>query len=191
MCIVYRSLGGGGIVRMEISNYGVTLRKLTEDKIELVREWRNSSRVKDRMFFQNKITPEMQKKWFSSVDNENNYYFIIEYNGQDKGLINIKDIDYDNKTGEGGVLTSKEFVGDLVYRAHLVLFDFAFLELKLKTITAKIKIDNTSAIRLSEFLGSKKEIVDNQVMMNLEKENYLNNKNRLRFLKKRNKNDQY
>lgn len=173
---------------MEVSNYGVTLRKLTKDKIELVREWRNSSRVNDRMFFQEKITSEMQKKWFSSVDNENNYYFIIEYNGQDKGMINIKDIDYDKGIGEGGVFTAEEFVGDLVYRAHLVLFDFAFLELKLETITAKIKIDNTSAIRLSEYLGSKKEIVDNQVIMNLEKENYLNNKNRLRFLKKWNKN---
>ncbi len=60
---------------MIIKGFAVTLSRLTIDDIELVRQWRNSETVRQFMEFREEITPEMQIKWFKSIDNEiNNYY---------------------------------------------------------------------------------------------------------------------
>jgi hypothetical protein len=111
-----------------LKGYGVTLKRLTHDKIELVRNWRNDPKIQQTMFFQDYITPEMQEKWFSRINNENNYYFIVAYNDEEIGLINIKDIDYEKKTGETGVFIYEDrYLGtDISYRAHLVMFDYVF-----------------------------------------------------------------
>jgi hypothetical protein len=58
---------------MFFEKYGVKLERLTADKIELVRNWRNDPKISQYMEFRDHITAEMQKKWFASVDNENNY----------------------------------------------------------------------------------------------------------------------
>ena len=88
---------------MKITNYGVTLSRLTEDKIELVRNWRNDPKIAQYMEFKEHITPEMQLNWFKKINNENNYFFIIEFEGKEIGLINVKDIHYSEKVGEGGI----------------------------------------------------------------------------------------
>lgn len=174
---------------MEISGYGVTLRRLTEDKIEMVRNWRNDPKIQQYMEFRDYITPEMQKKWFESIDNDNNYYFIIVYKDKEIGLINIKDVDYNKREGEAGVfIYDDEFLNtDISYRAHIALFDFFYEKLDMRTIVSHILYDNDRAVRFAQFLGSKKsefqDLVDN-VRYELRREDFFNNKNRQRFIKK-------
>jgi len=69
---------------MELSKYGVKLHRLREEDIELVRTWRNSPLIRQYMEFRDEITPEMQKEWFLSINNNENYYFIIEYQQKKK-----------------------------------------------------------------------------------------------------------
>jgi len=66
---------------MVLSNYDITLVRLTYDQLELVRNWRNDPKISQYMEFRDYITPEMQIKWFNKVNNRNNYYFVIEYRG--------------------------------------------------------------------------------------------------------------
>lgn len=47
---------------MIIKKYGITLERLTEADIELVRQHRNSELIRRRMFYQKQITEEEQKK---------------------------------------------------------------------------------------------------------------------------------
>ena len=49
---------------MKLEKYGICLEKLTHDKIELVRRWRNHPKIRRYMEFREEITPEMQEKWF-------------------------------------------------------------------------------------------------------------------------------
>ena len=42
------------------------------------------------MEFHEEITPHMQENWFNRINNDNNLYYIIQYEGNDIGLINIK-----------------------------------------------------------------------------------------------------
>ncbi|MDZ7743378.1 MAG: hypothetical protein U5Q03_16975 [Bacteroidota bacterium] len=46
---------------MKLFKYGISLNRLKEDDIELVRKWRNSRKINQFMEYREEITPEMQK----------------------------------------------------------------------------------------------------------------------------------
>ena len=175
---------------LTLTDYGITLRRLTHDKIEMVRQWRNDPKIQQYMIFRDYITPEMQEKWFQKVNNDNNLYFIIEYEKLDVGLINVKDIELDEGIGEGGIfIYDDRFLNkDISYRAHILLLDFFFEILGLNGITSEIFLSNERAIRFAQFLGSKfLRYVDSSESIGyfmLSREDYLNNKNREHFKKR-------
>jgi RimJ/RimL family protein N-acetyltransferase len=88
---------------MKYSRYGLSFHFLKEEDIELVRQWRNDPVVANNYEFRDHITPEMQKEWFKTVNNINNLYTIIEYQGEKIGVINIKNIDWETRICEGGI----------------------------------------------------------------------------------------
>ena len=88
---------------MKYTKYGISLISLKEEDIEMVRQWRNDPVVVRNYEFREYITQEMQKKWYKSINNINNLYGIIEYSGEKIGVINIKNIDWENKTSESGI----------------------------------------------------------------------------------------
>jgi len=147
---------------MKIENYGVVLTRLTEEKIELVRNWRNDPKISQYMEFKEYITPEMQINWFRRIDNENNFYFIIEFEKKEIGLINVRDIDYNEKVGEGGIFIYDDdcLNSDLSFRVGVLLNDFCFETLKLEKLKAHILNNNKRAIQFNKMFGYK--IVDGQ-----------------------------
>lgn len=163
---------------MKISKYGVTLSRLTEDKLEMVRNWRNDPKISQYMEYRDYITPEMQAAWFKKIDNDNNYYFIIEYEGKEIGLINIRDIDYDKMEGEGGIfIYDDEYLNSTVgFQTSLCLHDFAFDDLKLDRIIIHVMRDNKRAIRYNKMEGfvlqPGQEDIMNQLYI-LDYDNYL------------------
>lgn len=169
-----------------ISKYGVTLRQLTHDKIEMVRLWRNDPKIQQYMEYREEITPEMQERWFQKMScSGNDLYFIIEFENEEIGLINVKDMDPEKTEGESGVFIYEDkFLNrDISYRAHIAFFDFLFNEMSLKGLRAHVLEDNIRAIRFVQFLGY--ELLEgSQTEYYLYKDNYINNKNRIRFIKK-------
>jgi RimJ/RimL family protein N-acetyltransferase len=139
----------------EISNYGITLRRLTEDKIEMVRNWRNDPKIQKFMDFKDYITPDMQLSWFKKIDNENNYYFIILWQNKEVGLINVKNIDFINKTGETGIFIYDDdcLDSDVALRASLCRDDFIWDVLKLEKLYIHIMKDNIRAIKYNLLRG--------------------------------------
>ncbi len=140
---------------MEISGFGVTLRRLTEDKIEMVRNWRNDPKISKYMEFKDYITSEMQLNWFRKVENENNFYFIIIFEGKEIGLVNVRDVDYEKQEGEGGIFIYDDVClnSDISFRTILCLHDFCFEQLKLKRLLAHIRNDNKRAIQFNKMFG--------------------------------------
>jgi RimJ/RimL family protein N-acetyltransferase len=88
---------------MKYTRYGIGFRWMREADIEMVRQWRNDPVVANNYEFRDHITAEMQQKWFQSVNNINNLYTILEYKGNEIGVINVKNISWENKTCEGGI----------------------------------------------------------------------------------------
>ena len=135
--------------------YGVTLVRLSIDKIELVRNWRNDPKISQYMDFKDYITPEMQLNWFNKINNDNNYYFIVVYDNEDIGLVNIKDIDWDNKCGEPGIFIYEDryLNTDVGIRCALCNMDFAFENLNLEYVSGHILANNKRAVRFNKAFG--------------------------------------
>ncbi|GBU26652.1 hypothetical protein R84B8_00162 [Treponema sp. R8-4-B8] len=135
--------------------YDIILERLTLDKIELVRNWRNDPKISQYMDFKEYISPEMQLKWFNKINNDNNYYFIAVYNNENIGLVNIKDIDYDKKCGEPGIFIyeDKYMNTGIGIRMALCNTDFAFECLKLEYLSGHIMANNKRAIRFNKAFG--------------------------------------
>ena len=117
---------------MKLIKYGLTLKRLTKEDIELLRNWRNSESVNRFMEYREYITPEMQEKWFESINNPNNFYYIIIYNDEKIGLINDKGFDrFGKATSEAGLFIAVDkykntFVPVL---ASLILLEVSFFYL--------------------------------------------------------------
>jgi hypothetical protein len=134
---------------MIITKYGITLERINHTHLEKLRTWRNSSYVRNQMFYQEKITPKMQEQWFNDLNPFTNYYFIATYNKKEVGVINIKNIE--NNAGEGGIflINDKFENAEIVPRMIVCFNDFVFYQLELEYIWSKVKQSNKKAISSS------------------------------------------
>lgn len=139
---------------MRVEKYGVVLDRLTEDDIEMVRQWRNSPAIAQFMVYRDHITPEMQSKWFASLDPERDLHFIVRHGGDACGLADIKSIDWDQRTFVGGVfLIPKYWDTDLGMRVAYAINDFAFFDLDLNFGLGRVLRTNERALRFNLSLG--------------------------------------
>lgn len=138
-----------------LESHGITLTKLNEDSLELLRNWRNTPEISDNMEFRNYISREEQELWFRNLCLKTNYYYIISYCEKKIGLIHLNNFDDTGTSAHAGLfIADKEYVGTGVsLGASLLLLNFAFEELKLQVIYAKVKRDNLPAIKYNSGLG--------------------------------------
>lgn len=142
---------------MIIEGFGVSLKRLSEEDLELVREKRNSYTVSQFMEFRDYITPSMQHHWFRSINNIYNLYYVISYNGQKVGLINGAKIDWQKmETASGGIFIWDEELWQTTVpvMANMLLMDISFL-LGLRRSFIKVMNDNARAIQYNLMLGYK------------------------------------
>lgn len=116
---------------------------------------RNSEIVKRNMFFRQEITPEMQKKWFDSINNKYNGYYIIIYNEKRIGLIHGKDVDFEKRTCEGGIfIWDAEYLNSIVSSlASIIMNDWTFYLGNFKAIYAKVLKENKIALAYNKLQG--------------------------------------
>lgn len=133
----------------------ITLKRISFKDIEVLRTWRNLENISKNMFFQKEISQQMQEKWFYSLNNKNDYYFIIIYKKEKIGLINIKNIEWQIKTGEAGLFIAIEKYKKtpLAFYSSLALLKYFFEEKKLENIIAKVKPKNLNIIEYNKNLG--------------------------------------
>lgn len=157
-----------------MKGFGVELIPLCETDLEMVRLWRIDSEVAQFMEFQSHIDELAQQTWFLNLQNA--HYFVIIKDSIPVGLINLKDVDLKNGTAESGLL-----IGDAAFRgtgvalgASILLLDFAFEQLGLKSVTAKMNRHHTDAISYNQFLGFHfdRELSETFQLWVLTKENY-------------------
>jgi UDP-4-amino-4,6-dideoxy-N-acetyl-beta-L-altrosamine N-acetyltransferase len=140
---------------MKITRYGVTLERLQQEQTELVRQWRNDPKISRFMFYKGEITQAMQQEWFDSINNEQNFFFLIHFKGAPTGLINISSIDWDNKTAYTGlfIYDDKFLATDVPAMASLAMLDVFFLLFDIQSVYAKVKGNNKTAHNYNSALG--------------------------------------
>jgi UDP-4-amino-4,6-dideoxy-N-acetyl-beta-L-altrosamine N-acetyltransferase len=140
---------------MKITRYGITLERLQSEQSEMVRLWRNDPKISQFMFYKGEITAAMQQEWFASIDNEQNFFFIIHYKSAPVGLINISSIDWENKTAYTGLFIYDEqfWSSDVPVMASLALLDVFLLLFDIQIVYAKVKGTNIVAHNYNTALG--------------------------------------
>jgi RimJ/RimL family protein N-acetyltransferase len=140
---------------MTIRGFGIELVRLTEGHIEMLRQWRNDSRISRHMDFRGHITPEQQQRWFASLDPGRDFYFLIGTDGGFHGLIHFSSIDWEKGIGQSGLfIRSEEFQGThLPVCASALLLEYFFSEKKLHTLEAKVMLGNDAALAYNLGLG--------------------------------------
>ncbi|MFY7899876.1 MAG: hypothetical protein ACOVNY_06810 [Chitinophagaceae bacterium] len=144
---------------MTILGYGVILKRITVNDIELIRKWRNSKAIRNKMFFKRYIAKSQQIKWFHEINNHQNNYFLIFYHDTAVGLINGGAIDWEkNITGNGGIFIWDSNVKDelVAIKASILLTDCGFY-LGMKKNIIKILKTNFTAISYNTMLGYVKD----------------------------------
>jgi len=153
---------------MKLFKYGITLERLKEEDIELVRLWRNSDPVRLNMKYRDLISPEQQKQWFQSINNFQNNFLLIHYKDEKIGLLNDKNVDWEARTSESGIFFGipayyNTFVPYLVSVAGI---ETTFFLLGWKKQFAHILHSNTNAIKFNLELGYQlcagQEAIDHQ-----------------------------
>jgi UDP-4-amino-4,6-dideoxy-N-acetyl-beta-L-altrosamine N-acetyltransferase len=140
-----------------ICGFGLTLRQLQLEDIEMVRLWRNDPSVSSHMLTQDHISKPQQERWFRSVDNESNHLFIIELSQGPVGMCGLKKIDRENMSAEGIIYIYDEKFRNSPHcvAVAVMLGDYAFRQLDLKTIYAQILDKNVRAVRFNKLLGNR------------------------------------
>jgi len=139
-----------------LSRYGINLRRVENSDIELIRKWRNHPDIRKYMEYQKKISKAQQIKWFSEINNELNYYLMINVGGKDVGVINCRDVNLIDNYGEGGIfIWDKEYLkSPIPVFASIILIDFIFNELKIGDKSfIRIMKNNVRAIEYNKALG--------------------------------------
>jgi hypothetical protein len=154
---------------MKICKYGITLNRLRKTDLEFIREKRNAKEALSHEESPVEITTEMQLEWFESVDNFENFYYIIEYNGAKIGMLNNKKVDWKACTSESSMFLWDETLVDtfIPSLAALCLIEIGFYYLKWNVCYIRIPIDNVKAVDNALSLGYEltkgKENVENHL----------------------------
>ncbi len=140
---------------MILEGYGIVLTRLTVHDLELVRVQRNSDTVRSFMHFRDEITPEMQVKWFSSIDNEHNNYFLIHHGNEKVGMISGAEIDWTNmETHNGGLFIwdSTLWGTPIPLMAALLLTELS-IRLGFRKTFVRVLPENKRAIEFNRHMG--------------------------------------
>lgn len=153
---------------MIIQNKYVKLIRVQPIHLEQIRSWRNSLEIRSKMEYQDFITENMQKAWFEKINNNSNYFFVIQSAAKLIGLIQLQNLQ--NHQSESGIFIGEHsfFGTPAPFLASLAILDFGFHFLELTTISAKVKSDNSRAILYNQQLGF--QIIDqyNQDFLKME-----------------------
>lgn len=124
-----------------LNQYGITLKRITKEDIELIRKWRNNPSIRRTMGYQKKIAEPEQKQWFKRVNNKLNYYLLILVDSKPIGVINCKEVNLKDKYGEGGIfIWDQQYINSAIPSiASIILINYIF---------NVIEIGNKSFIRI-------------------------------------------
>lgn len=137
---------------------GVTLRRIKEDDLLKIMNWRMDPDITRYMNTNPKLTLEGQKKWFAGVcNNKDVSYYMIMVDGEDAGVINLTGL-----LREDGVLGWAYYVGEKRLRSlktaislEMGVYDYIFDTLGKKALISDVFSENKGVIQLHLMCGAK------------------------------------
>lgn len=113
--------------------------KLKEEHLTQVLQWRIKPEVSKFLF--TKISNDMEKQlqWFKRIDADPRYkYWLIEYQGQNIGVINLSEYDLTNKRCNAGFYIGETQFNYLGGAVLPYIYNYVFNDLKLNKIYGEV-----------------------------------------------------
>lgn len=170
---------------MIIQKYGIHLKRVTPEMLEMLRNWRNNPEIAKFMSFRDYISPDMQTRWFEGINTPNHFFFVVEYMGKDIGLINTSNINYNVLNADTGLYIADESFlrTQIPVLASLAMLDVFFGFFHLNHVYAKVKDDNVAALNYNAALGfipTQKQTAEGFAFYNLTAQRYISHAKQLR-----------
>ncbi len=140
---------------MNIRRFGISLKGIQPEDAALILSWRNADHVRMQMEESGLIKPEDHLHWMEKIRDGKNFYFLSGSGAGPWAVTNVKNIDWTNSTGEGGIFTgeSSRLGSPESAIAVLAMMDVFIGLFGLKRMIAKVKRSNTTAIEFNKALG--------------------------------------
>ena len=146
-------------MKMEMSTSKVKLSRVTLADIEFLRNLRNSY-IGKSVFQMDKIISSLeQEKWFSHLDQNLNFYFLVEDRASKEtvgytSLVLESNSPPDNKIAEVGIVLKNAITSPLVsFHSKMLTLAYGFEHLHLAEIKAVFHPQNKAAMRFNEGFG--------------------------------------
>ncbi len=138
----------------------IPIQEANEKVIEHIREWRNSKEISRYMYTNHFIPEDEHRNWQKSIKLRKDLKFwIIYYQDCPIGIVNLSDIDYNNRITNWGF-----YIGNEKYRgmglSKLVLYHlmfFVFEKMEFHKMYTTVLENNLIALSLYEKMGFKQE----------------------------------
>lgn len=155
------------------NEFKIELVNITKEDTPLIVKWRNNENVRRNFIFQEKFTNEIHNNWMDTkVATGEVVQFIIKVKENNKsiGSVYFRDIDNKTKEAEYGIFIGEDEARGKGYgtEAAKLALEYAFTNLKLKTVFLRVFAENKGAIKSYEKAGFVKEdrienvIIDNK-----------------------------
>lgn len=158
---------------VHISGYQVTLKPVQSHHLKTLQTWRNSDFVRQQMVSTDIISDEQQQAWFASLQRDNSQqHWVVYYKDAPIGTTNIRtndksSIDSASQLSPGLYIGEPKYQGNiLAFAPTLALYDFCFDCLKINTLQAQVKQENSAALNYNKKLGYQE--IDRKDMVTLE-----------------------
>lgn len=145
----------------ELTGYQISLRPVSKDDLQQLKNWRNDPEISRFMLSQTKISDEQQTAWFNKICRDNSQqHYIIVYKDQDIGSLNIKSKIRAKSLLETPIIEPGLYIADPRYRNNILAFsptllinDYCFETLRCEKLVATVKSDNQAALNYNLKLG--------------------------------------
>jgi len=145
----------------EIIGKGVFyLREVRPDDREKIYRWRNSPDVAKYMYTDHHISEEEHNRWFDAILNDQSRkYWIIVYDKEEVGLVNIYDIDDHNKRCcYASYIISQNLRGKGIGTlSEYYILRYFFEALGFNKVCAEVFVFNKAGINVHKSLGFQEE----------------------------------
>ncbi len=150
---------------MQNKNFRVYLRALEPDDHSVTYKWRQEEKIWDLLGGQKRfVARETERKWVLNAIEQHEQGKVLRLaiclkeNDSLIGLISFRDIDYINKNCYESRILDNEYRGQgLIGEAMILSYRYAFFELGMEVIYARILEDNLASRKASEKFGQKQD----------------------------------
>ena len=144
------------------------VRAIMEEDLETIRNWRMSPDITRYMDTDPVLTPQGQAEWLKRIRRSGHRkYWMITVDGTPAGVINLADMDYENKTTSWGYYVGEKKLRSmqLALSLELSLYAYVFGTLQFQEVRGRVFSENREVIRIHRMCGCRTETVKGDIVI--------------------------